>query len=325
MKTPLVFDNYLDLLIFFLSLALKKGHACVLGRPRNGKTELALQAFRPDHERIKGPEDNRLQVAWLQGRTRPAELYVKLYKARDKPIILCNDLELRNYLTGTLFRDLLEIRDNRWVHWETRKPIIDADTGEEIPHAFQTSARVIIIANEIPSRAVVWQAVLGRTDIATYQPSLWNQFDYARTWCDNTVVLDELERLITEHPDAVAINLSSVASAAQWQVLGTAKQDGTPFWREIIRGALEFDKEMGHVPLEDDEERLFVKWSTAHGYGIAQPISRLTQMMGWSVHRLAVALDALITKGLAEECEPPVSTGQRRRPAKTGFRLVPPA
>jgi hypothetical protein len=87
------------------------------------------------------------EVMWISGKSSAFKVYQKLYRGRNKLVVL-NDAELlwSDKSGRILLRDLTEMSKRKVLSWETSSSLL-AKLG--IPNSFSTTSRVLIIANQL--------------------------------------------------------------------------------------------------------------------------------------------------------------------------------
>ena len=122
-------------------------------------------------------------ACWIQGNATPFGMYEKLYRHRDRFVVIDDVDSLYADKTGIrLLKCLCQTEEEKTVAWHT-----DARSLEKhgIPREFTTRSRVIIIGNEWKTLNANVAALQDRGHVLVFQPSASEVHRQAREWFDD--------------------------------------------------------------------------------------------------------------------------------------------
>lgn len=162
----------------------------VVGRRGLSKTTTFVNAMAEELGESDGKAENS-EYQIISARLSAFELYRQAYMFRDKPILIDDvDALLADRQTVALLKALLQDEVPRRVSW------FSASAGEErdIPSTFFTSSPVAILANDLGAVSANLEAVLDRCKLIEFKPSVSAVLDQSRSWFDDPVVLEFVDR-----------------------------------------------------------------------------------------------------------------------------------
>jgi len=106
---------------------------------------------------------------FFKGHATPLSIYLKLLK-EDPDLIVFDDVEtlLRNKVNTTLLKQICDTRDVKIVNYHTTAKI----RGKEVPESLTTTARTLILTNDLKRSGEDLKALLSRAHIVHFQPSM---------------------------------------------------------------------------------------------------------------------------------------------------------
>lgn len=134
-------DKYYYKLYGYLNTLIKS-------KETNGLIVLGETALGKSYQIIKYLEKNKVNWEGITTFSSPLELYQKLYEAKDKQVILLDDLikVLDNDVSKGILLSALWGVGKRFVEYNTTSQKL------KVPSKFELKAKIILISNELPSK-----------------------------------------------------------------------------------------------------------------------------------------------------------------------------
>lgn len=125
---------------------------------------------------------------WIQGQASPFQIYVELYRNRDRSIVL-NDVDSlhRDKAGIRLLKNLCETEVQKTVSWQTGTRSLQQ---EGIPKEFITTSRVIIVSNDWLSNNPNTAAVEDRGQVLLFRPTALEVHQKVAEWFDDREIYD---------------------------------------------------------------------------------------------------------------------------------------
>lgn len=170
----IVADSYAKFtqLVESWACGLPDGTLLVIGSPGAGKTETALKSIRKQAGRH----------LYLKGRATQYAVYQQLYEHIDEPVIL-DDLDemLADSSVTALLKMLLETRTPKVIQWSSARTMSEKS---DLPPAFETRSRCLLLVNELKLVSKNFAAVLDRALPVSFNPTPRELAAYVATWFD---------------------------------------------------------------------------------------------------------------------------------------------
>ena len=197
------------------------GLLVLLGRPGTGKTETTRA--------ILGEE-----ACWITGGATPLGMYGLLYRHRDKPVVLDDvDNLFRDVKSVSLLKVVCQTVPVKRVEWNSRQSVLDR---EKLPTSFETTSRVMIIANEIRKIDANVSAVADRGVVLRFEPDAREVHERVGTWFKDKQIYEwfgaRLDEIECHSSRAYCKALSLKKSRIDWRTL-PARPEKKPTRREL--------------------------------------------------------------------------------------------
>jgi hypothetical protein len=158
--------------------AFAAGHlnfVLLLGDPGVGKTQVFRHALGES-------------ACWLQGNVSAFGLYLKAYAHRDQPLVL-DDVDGLDRDSGFVrfLKSMCQTDPVKRLSWDTQAHALKE---HEVPSAFTTRSRLVVIANDWKSVSANVRALEDRAQVIVFAPHNDEIHRYAATWFDDKEVLD---------------------------------------------------------------------------------------------------------------------------------------
>ncbi len=230
-------------------LAFQKGAMTLLflvGDKGVAKTTIVKKVLKPLTNKEKSP------VIWIDGGALSAfQLYLDLYKYRDRTIVLDDTDQL--YTDRTLIRlmkCLCQTEKVRTIGWHTANYHL---ASEGVPKEFQTSSRVLVIANFWRDISDHVRSLEDRGLLVTFVPPVNEILAEGRKWFRDKIVM----KWIDDHrPFIQSISMRNLVVASEM------RKGGLTNWVDALKDSLGIrDMLIVHELLGDDrfstdEERI---------------------------------------------------------------------
>lgn len=134
------------------------------------------------------------EARWIQGQASPYQIYVELYRNRNRSIVV-NDVDsLHQDKAGIrLLKNLCETEVEKTVSWQTGTRSLEK---EGIPREFVTTSRVIIVSNDWLSNNPNTAAVEDRGQVLFFRPTALEVHRQVAEWFEDSEIYDWIgERL----------------------------------------------------------------------------------------------------------------------------------
>lgn len=144
----------------------------IISRPGLGKTEAATRtAGKLGIDR----------VLRLDTHVTPLQLYIELYRAKDKPVILddLSDQILNHPVCLSILKSVCDSRRERRVQYNSTTPLL---TANNCPPEFTTTSPVLLLSNVFNADSPAQEALLSRAIRVTFEPPVHAVLDYINTW-----------------------------------------------------------------------------------------------------------------------------------------------
>ena len=128
------------------------------------------------------------QACWIEGNATPFGMYLKLYRHRDRFVVIDDVDALYADRSGVrLLKCLCQTEDEKSVAWHS-----DAHSLERqgIPREFTTKSRVVIISNDWKTLNRNVAALQDRGHVLLFQPDAAEVHRKAGTWFDDPEIYD---------------------------------------------------------------------------------------------------------------------------------------
>lgn len=188
---------------------------------------------------IKQRTDNDEGIR-IAGEISPLATYKKLWRNRDKPIVL-DDIEtlMMNRKRRSLLKNLADTYEVKELEWDTTSPQLNP-----APQSFTTTSNVCLIANELNARGLNQEALLGRGLVLDFWPTeneLVNRMETVTKNYNCGLSLDEryevFEFIQGWIPFADEANLRTL-------VIGFQLKEGGKDWRNILQRGMNIDERL---------------------------------------------------------------------------------
>jgi len=141
----------------------------LVSRPGLGKSSAVRQALGQ-------------RVLWLEGNATPFRIYCSLWKWRHEPIVIDDvDSLYADRSSVRLLKSLCQTEQIKTVSWLTNSATLEK---EGIPRQFDTTSRVVIIANEWKTLNANVQAVEDRGHLIMFEPTALEIHRRVAEWFD---------------------------------------------------------------------------------------------------------------------------------------------
>ena len=109
------------------------------------------------------------RACWIEGSATAWGLYGQLYRHRDRPVVI-DDVDglYADRAAVRLLKSLCQTEPRKRLGWYSGAP---SRSGPGIPTSFETTSRVVILANELRTLNVNVSAVLDRGHVVVFDPS----------------------------------------------------------------------------------------------------------------------------------------------------------
>ena len=172
-------------------------------------------------------------TCWIQGNASPFGIYLKLFRYRDRFVVLDDVDALYKSKDGiNLLKCLCQTEPVKTVSWQSATKQLDK---EKVPREFETSSRVIIISNDWRSLNRNVAAVEDRGHVVRFSPSAEEVHRRAGEWFDD----DEIYSWVGQQLHRVVNPSMRLYYRAQ----------------ELKRSGLDW-KKLTHLGTEDPKRRL---------------------------------------------------------------------
>lgn len=148
----------------------------VIGAPGIGKTETALASISKHCKRH----------LYLKGKATQFGVYSQLFEHIDAPVVL-DDLDelLSDSSVTALLKMLLETREEKLIQWTNKNTLRNTEQADDkLPAEFKTRSRSLLLVNELKQVSKNFQAVLDRSTVIWFAPSVDEITKYVATWFD---------------------------------------------------------------------------------------------------------------------------------------------
>lgn len=255
----------------------RMGFVVVIGDPGIGKTNTFRKEMCPD-------------AVVLECTTTPFGLYTELYKHKDAPIIVLDDVDTLMVTPQGLniLKALLQTDAVKTVAWNTA-----AADNAKIPRSFQVKARVIMFANTLPKGGGKnLDAVLDRGHCYRFTPNAQELHNEVKGWIDqNQANVDpevfdfigqNLPRILRPtFRDYVKASQSN-AAGLDWRASLQARWDEDPKLTaaaEIMRLASAGDETL---MTEKQRSERFAEWGHGSRSTYMEYQKKAIELMGWT-------------------------------------------
>jgi hypothetical protein len=238
----------------------------------HGERSLLVVVGPPGTAKSTAARHHLPQARVIEGGATPYRLYMNLYEARDLPVVLDDaDKVFRNRDGVFLLKLATQTTPVKTIQWNSNTPEIRSG---DLPAEFQTTSRMLILANSWPQENPDIEAIESRGHLLYFAPSLAEIHRHAGTFVRDT----EVYEFIGDHLGLLdRLDLRVYFKAEEVKATGrrTGDADG---WKEFVRAqmmeeekrvALNLIREPGHA---SDNQR-------------AQEFARITGMSSRAFYR----------------------------------------